>query len=55
VIRATSGPKADLVLLGMAAGGGEEVRKFLTQTESLLHSLPTTVLVWSNGEADVFA
>ncbi len=55
VIRATSAPVADLVLLGMAAGGGDEVRRFLTQSEPLLGTLPTTVLVWSNGEADVFA
>jgi hypothetical protein len=55
VIRATSAPVADLVLLGMAAGGSDEVRRFLTQSEALINSLPTTLLVWSNGDADVFA
>jgi amino acid transporter len=54
VIASESGPVADLVLLGMSATSGDEVRRYLNQTESLLERLPTTVLVWSNGEADVF-
>ena len=55
VIAERSGPVADLVLLGMAAASGDEVRRFLEQVDPLLRRLPTTVLVWSNGEADVFA
>jgi hypothetical protein len=39
----------------MSAGSGEEARLFFTQAMPLLEKLPTTVLVWSNGEADVFA
>jgi hypothetical protein len=50
-----SGTATDLVLLGMAAGGGEEARQSLKELANLLDLLPTTILVWSNGEADVFA
>jgi solute carrier family 12 sodium/potassium/chloride transporter 2 len=55
VIAERSGPVADLVLLGMNAASGDEVRRYLEQVDPLLQRLPTTVLVWSNGEADVFA
>jgi amino acid transporter len=55
VIARTSGASADLVLLGMIATSGEEARAFLDVIYPLLDRLPTTLLVWSNGEADVFA
>jgi hypothetical protein len=55
VIRKTSAPKADLVFLGMSAADGEAAERFLTQMTPLLINLPTTLLVWSNGEADIFA
>ncbi|MCP4603933.1 MAG: amino acid permease [Proteobacteria bacterium] len=55
VIASQSGPIADLVLLGMAAASSDEVRRFLAQIDPLLQRLPTTILVWSNGDADVFA
>ncbi|MDJ0761869.1 MAG: amino acid permease [Myxococcota bacterium] len=55
VIASRSGPVADLVMIGMAAATGDEARKFLDQIEPLLARLPTTVLVWSVGDADVFA
>jgi solute carrier family 12 (sodium/potassium/chloride transporter), member 2 len=55
VIAAHSGPVADLVLLGMAAANSDEIRRFFDVIDPLLERLPTTVLVWSNGEADVFA
>jgi amino acid transporter len=55
VIASRSGPVADVVLLGMAAATGDEVRAYLDKIDGLLQRLPTTVLVWSNGEADVFA
>lgn len=55
VIASRSGPVADLVFLGMAAASGDEVRRFFDQIGPLLERLPTTILVWSNGEADVFA
>jgi amino acid transporter len=55
IIAEHSGPVADLVLLGMSASSGEEARMFFTQAMPLLEKLPTTVLIWSNGEADVFA
>lgn len=55
IIANTSGAEADLVLLGMSAANGTEVCTFLDQMHPLLQRLPTTLLVWSNGEADVFA
>jgi len=55
VIARTSGATADLVLLGMMATSGEEARRYLDGIYPLLDQLPTTLLVWSNGEADVFA
>jgi hypothetical protein len=51
----TSGTKADLVILGMRATSAEEAKRSLDWLEPLLTRLPTTLLVWSNGEADVFA
>ncbi len=55
LIAERSGPKADLVLLGMVASSGEDFRKYLEVMDPVLERLPTTVLVASNGEADVFA
>jgi amino acid transporter len=55
VIAATSGGVADLVLLGMKATGADEARRSLEVLDPMLDRLPTTVLIWSNGEADVFA
>jgi hypothetical protein len=55
VIARTSGSVADLVFLGMVATGAEEARRSLDAVDPLLEHLPTTLLVWSNGEADVFA
>jgi amino acid transporter len=55
VIARTSGSTADLVFLGMVATGGEEARRSLDALSPILDHLPTTLLVWSNGEADVFA
>ena len=55
IIRANSASAADLVFLGMSAGNGDEVTRFLHQIDPLLEGLPTAILVWSNGEADVFA
>ncbi|MFO8073583.1 MAG: amino acid permease [Polyangia bacterium] len=54
VIAAKSGQVADIVLLGMNAESGEETRLYLQQALPLLEQLPSTLMVWSNGEADVF-
>jgi amino acid transporter len=54
VIAATSGPTADLVMLGLNASDAAEVLRSLEKLEPLLKELPTTVLVSSNGEANVF-
>ena len=55
VIAQTSGGSADLVLMGMIATSGREARRSLDAVAPILDRLPTTLLVWSNGEADVFA
>ncbi len=55
LIASTSGPVADLVLLGVAARETEQARRSFEAMYPLLEELPTTLLVWSNGEADVFA
>lgn len=55
VIASKSGQVADIVLLGMNAESGEEARLYLQQALPLLEQLPSTLMVWSNGEADVFA
>ena len=54
VIAAASGPVADLVMLGLKASDDDTVLRSLTKLEPLLKELPTTVLVSSNGEANVF-
>ena len=63
IIRSTAPPsdiiagtsaRSDLVLLGMSATSGEEAKRSLLWLDPMLERLPTTLLVWSNGEADVF-
>lgn len=46
---------ADLVMLGLSSGDLEDFPGYLANMDSLLSSLPTTLLVWSNGDADLFA
>jgi hypothetical protein len=55
LIRNNSVGHADVVLLGMSARNVSEFRRYIETMEPLLADLPTTVLVHSNGEADVFA
>jgi hypothetical protein len=55
VIAEQSGTETDIVLLGLQATSAEEARRSLVAADPLLAKLPTTVLVWSNGEADVLA
>ncbi len=47
-----SSRSADLVLLGMNARSPEEIEAFLPGIQGLLERLPTTLLIWSNGDAD---
>ncbi len=54
-IRKVSGIEADMVLLGMNAKNGEEAKQSIELALPLLNDLPSTLLVWSNGEANVFA
>jgi len=46
---------ADLVLLGMKQEAIEDFGETLASMEEALSRLPTTLLVWSNGDADLFA
>ncbi len=55
MIPRTSGPTADVVMLGMSAAGGAEARQTLQSLRPMLEQLPTTLIVWSNGDANVFA
>ncbi len=50
-----SGTTADLVFLGLPAGDSGQIQGFLDAVDETLERLPATVLVSSNGEADVFA
>ena len=50
-----SAPVADLVLLGMSAAGGEEIRRYFAAMEPIYDKMPIMIFVQSNGEADVFA
>ncbi|MCG8425619.1 MAG: amino acid permease [Proteobacteria bacterium] len=46
---------ADLVLLGLRRDDVADLRSFLTSRDELLTKLPPTLLVWSNGDADLMA
>ncbi|MEM6294107.1 MAG: amino acid permease [Myxococcota bacterium] len=46
---------ADLVMLGLSSGDLEDFPGYLGNMDPLLAQLPTTLLVWSNGDADLFA
>ena len=50
-----SGGVADLVMLGLNSHDLEDFPRYIDAMDPLLARLPTTLLVWSNGEADVFA
>jgi len=54
VIKTVSALDADFVFLGMGATNGEEAQKSLEKILPLLNELPTTLLVWSNGDANIF-
>lgn len=50
-----SAPVADLVMLGLSEPVLDALPAHLDSLEPLLGRLPTTLLVWSNGDADLFA
>ena len=52
---ARSGAAADLVMLGLSSADLESFPAYMQAMDPLLVRLPTTLLVWSNGEADLFA
>lgn len=55
VILEESGATTDLIFLGMSANNALGASSALDALEPLLERLPTTIVVWSNGEADIFA
>ena len=50
-----SGTTADIVMLGLSTVDMERFPEYLAAMEPMLQRLPTTLLVRSNGEADLFA
>ncbi len=50
-----SGTAADIVMLGLSTVDMEQFGDYLAAMEPMLQRLPTTLLVRSNGEADLFA
>ncbi|MCA9710229.1 MAG: hypothetical protein KDK70_30595, partial [Myxococcales bacterium] len=50
-----SGTAADIVMLGLATVDVDQFGEYLEAMEPMLQRLPTTLLVRSNGEADLFA
>lgn len=50
-----SGGVADLVMLGLSSADMLSFEEYLAVMDPLLERLPTTLLVWSNGDADLFA
>lgn len=50
-----SGTTADIVMLGLATVDMDQFGGYLAAMEPMLQRLPTTLLVRSNGEADLFA
>ena len=50
-----SGTTADIVMLGLSIVDMERFPEYLAAMEPMLQRLPTTLLVRSNGEADLFA
>ncbi len=53
IILEHSGGMADLVLMGMNAAQAGVFRKFVEAADDAFEKMPTTLVVWSNGEADV--
>ena len=54
VIKRLSSIDVDLTFLGMGATNGIEAKQSLERMCPLLEELPSTFLVWSNGEANIF-
>lgn len=50
-----SGTAADIVMLGLSTVDMDQFPQYLAAMEPMLQRLPTTLLVRSNGEADLFA
>lgn len=44
---------SDFVFMGMRASDSQEARRSIESQGDLLNKLPTTILVWSNGDANI--
>lgn len=53
-LKTASSRDADFVFIGMGATDSEEAMESIKSLLPKLESLPTTALVWSNGEANIF-
>ncbi len=51
----THSSDASVVLLGFQTPSAEDDEAFQARYDALLEALPTTLLIWSNGEADLLA
>ncbi len=54
VLKTASSSDADFVFIGMGATNGDEAKASIQELLPMLESLPTTALVWSNGDANIF-
>ncbi len=54
VLKTASSMDADFVFIGMGGTDGHEARESIQSMLPILDGLPTTALVWSNGEANIF-
>jgi hypothetical protein len=54
VLKTASSQDADFVFIGMGATNGDEAKASIQTLIPKLERLPTTALVWSNGEANIF-
>ena len=54
VLKDMSSREADFVFVGMGATNGKEAKSSIESLLPRLNDLPTTALVWSNGEANIF-
>ncbi len=54
VLKTASTMDADFLFIGMGGTDGHEARESIQSMLPILEGLPTTALVWSNGEANIF-
>ncbi|MBN2716604.1 MAG: amino acid permease [Deltaproteobacteria bacterium] len=53
VVIARESSSSDFVFMGMRASDSQEARNSIERQRDLLPKLPTTIMVWSNGDANI--